>query len=101
MVGPVLWLKLANFLSAHIFRISRCLAILLSSSMSRVAFQLFLIRSFVSSFSVSLVSFGVTSWLRIAFLFLDFHIAHIVMAIRVRNLSESLLKSFSNASAGE
>ena len=95
MVGPAFALKLANFLSAQIFLISRWRIFLLPSSIKRVAFQLFLIRSCMSSFSVSLVLLGVTSWLRIVFLFLDFHIVYTVIEISVRSLSASLLKSFS------
>ena len=50
----------------------------------------------MSSFSVLLVSPGATSWLFIVFLFLDFHIAHIVIDIRIRSLSESFVWSLSN-----
>ena len=48
----------------------------------------------MSSFSVLLASPGATSWLFIEFLFLDFHIAHIVIDIRIRSLSESFGRVF-------
>ena len=51
------------------------------------------------SFNVSLVSSGATSWLFIEFLFLHFHIAHIVIVIRMHSLSESLLWSSSKVKA--
>ena len=59
--------------------------------MKGVSIQLFLIRLDIKSFSTSFVSFGETFWLFIAFLFLDFHMAHVVMRTRMRSLSESLL----------
>jgi len=90
-----------TFVTAHIFQISRWWVILLPSSMRYVAFHLFLIRSFISSFSVSVVLLGVMSWSRIVCLFLDFHIDHTVMEIRVLSLLESLLRSFSNDSVGD
>ena len=37
-----------------------------------------LMRLDIRSFSISLVSIGETSWLLLAFLFLDFHMAHVV-----------------------
>jgi len=61
--------------------------------MNRVEFQLFLINSLISSLSVPVVLLGVTSRLFIEFSFLDFHIDHIVTDIRIRSLSESLVKS--------
>ena len=61
------------------------------SSMKRVSIQLFLMRLDMRSFSICFVSFGETSWLFIAFLFLDFHMAHVIIEIRMRSLSESLL----------
>ena len=64
-------------------------------------FHLFLIRSFISSISVSLVSLGVMSWSRRVLLFLDFHMDHIVIEIRVHSLSAPLLQSFLNDSAGD
>jgi len=64
--------------------------------MKRVAFQLFLIKSFMRSFRTSFVSVGNTPRLPIEFLFLVFQIAHVVIAIRIRSLSESVEKSFSN-----
>ena len=64
--------------------------------MKRVAVQLFLIWSDNSSFNTSHIALGVTSWLFIVFLFLEFHIAHVVIEIRMRNLLESLLWSSSN-----
>jgi len=67
--------------------------------MKCVVFQLFRIKSLISSFKVSLVSLGAASRSRIVFLFLDFHIAHIVIEIRIRSLSESLLESSLNVKA--
>jgi len=73
--------------------IARCLLSLVPPSMNRVEFQLFLINSLISSLSVPVVSLGVTSRLFIEFSFLDFHIDHTVIDIRIRSLSESLVKS--------
>jgi len=70
---------------------SRCRVSFFLSSMKRVSIQLFLMWLDIRSFSISLVSFGETFWLLIAFLFLDFHMAHVVIKIRMRNLSESRL----------
>ena len=53
----------------------------------------------MSSFSVLVASPGATSWLFIVFLFLDYHIAHIVIDIRIRSLSESFVWSSSNVIA--
>ena len=90
-VGPVFRSRLAKLLSSQRHRSSRCLADLLRPSMKRDVFQLFLTRSGVRSFSVSFVSIAATSWSLTEFLFLDFHIAHIVIVIRMRILSEALL----------
>lgn len=64
-----------------------------------MAFQLFLIWSWMRSLNVSAVSVGGVVWSSIALLFLDFHIAHIAIDIRILNLSESLFRSISNFSA--
>ena len=53
----------------------------------------------MSSLSVLLASPGATSWLFIVFLFLDFHIAHIVIDITIRSLSESFVWLFLNVIA--
>ena len=63
-----------------------------TASVTHVAFQLFLTRPERRSFNTCLVSFEF-----IEFLIFDFHIAHIVIEIRMRSLSECLLWSFSKA----
>jgi len=73
--GPDLGPKSVSFPSAHVVWMVRCWASFLLPSRNRVAFQLFLTCACISSFRVSAVSFGETSWLVIAVLFLDFHIA--------------------------
>jgi len=55
----------------------------------------------MSSFSVSLVSLGVTSWLRIVFLFLDFHIDHTVIEIRYSVVSQRGALDLSLVSAND
>jgi len=74
--------KSAKRLSPQRALSSRCRVSFFLSSMKRVSIQLFLMWLDIRSFSISLVSFGETFWLLIAFLFLDFHMAHVVMKIR-------------------
>ena len=88
-VGPVFESNLAKLLSAQRDQSSRHLIDLLQPSMNRIAFQRFLTMSEMKSFKVSFVSITVTSWSFIEFLFLTFHIAHIIMVIKMRILSES------------
>jgi hypothetical protein len=78
---------------------ARCCFNLLPPSMKHEAFQLFVIKSFISLSSSAFVSSAAMSLLFIAALFLDFHMAHIVIEIIMRSLSESLLRSFSKESA--
>src|SRR5882757_2081968 len=75
-VGPVLGSKSAKRLSAHRHRIERCRSILLPPSMKRVAFQLFVTKSFRSLSSSLFASVTTTSSSFIVCRFLDFHIAH-------------------------
>jgi hypothetical protein len=90
-VGPVLGSKSTKRFSDQMVLRARCLFILLPPSMKRDAFQLFVIKSFMSLSSSAFVSSVAMSWLFIAFLFLDFHMAHTIIEIRMRSLSESLL----------
>jgi len=91
--GPIFGSKLVSRPSAQRTLIARCLLSLIPPSMNRVGFQLFLINSLISSLCVPIVSLGVTSRLFIEFPFLVFHIDHTVIDIRIRSLSESLVKS--------
>ena len=99
-VGPCVWSKLANCLSAHRVLSFHCRIFLALLSMNLVVFQLFLTRSVMLFLRVSAVSFGDISWSLIELLFLDFHMAHTVSVIRMCSLSESLFGSFSNPKAG-
>jgi len=72
---------------------ARCQMSFSLPSISRIEFQLLLIMSLIISFSDSLVSFGVTTWSCSVILFLNFHMAHIVIETRMRSLSESLVRS--------
>jgi len=72
---------------------ARCRMSLSLPSISCVEFHLFLIMTFIISFSVPLVSLGVTTWSCSVFLFLDFHMDHIVIETKIRSLSESLVRS--------
>jgi hypothetical protein len=67
--------------------------------MRRDASQLFLARSDRSSFSICVVSLGVTSWSLIEIFNFDFHMAQTVIVISIRSLSESLLVSASSVRA--
>jgi len=97
--GPVLGSKSVKLPCAHSVLIAFCRSSFLLASMKHVAFQLFRVKSLISSFKVSLVSLGTASRSSIVFLFLNFHIAHIVIEIRIRSLSESLLELSSNVKA--
>ena len=99
--GPLIGSKLVNRSSAHNIRSPCCRSDFLLSSMNHVAFQLFLTRFEMSSFSVCVVSCADTSWSLIDILILDFHIAHVVIEIRIRILSESLFTSFLNVRAAD
>jgi len=84
-IGPVLGLKLVSLPSAHSVLIAlRCVSFLLPSR-KRVAFQVFLTCSRMDSFRYSAVSCSETVWSIMARLFLDFHIVHIDMEIRIRS----------------
>jgi hypothetical protein len=99
MVGPVLGSKSTKCFSDQMVLRVCCHFIILPPSMKRDVFQLFIIKSFMSLSSTAFVSSVAVSWLFIVFLFLDFHMAHIVIEIRMRSLSESLLRLFSKESA--
>jgi hypothetical protein len=99
MVGPVLGSKSTKHFSDQMVLRVHCCFNLLPPSIKHKAFQLFVIKSFMSLSSSAFVSSAAMSWLFIVFLFLDFHMAHIIIEIIMCSLLESLLRLFSKESA--